>query len=554
MASPGAGTAQTRANGPKPHILYILADDLGFADVGFRGSDIATPHLDALAATGARLDQFHTQPMCTPTRTAFLTGRYPLRCGLQTGVIPSGADYGLATDEFLLPEALKAAGYRTARVGKWHLGHGDRKFWPRRRGFDSFYGPLVGEIDPFTHQAHGATDWYRDDTLLVEDGYDTDLFGAEAVRLIGGHDPATPLFLYLAFTAPHTPYQAPQPWIERYAHIEDPSRRAYAAMISAMDDQIGKVVAALEARGMREDTLILFHSDNGGTRDKMFVGEGAVGGELPASNAPLRAGKGTLYEGGTRVVALANWPGHLAPGSAEGVLHVVDMMPTLAGLAGAALDRAKPLDGRDVWPALSTGAAGRDEMVYNVEPTQGALLAAAQAMAQDAGGWSGKATLYGWFPVINGAQQGPDGAPLVDLELSDVLSRLDLVAMGSFELRKDPASACCSMRSTSISARTPTGRRARPPSRRTRRSACTPSPPPIGPSSGTAPWSISTPADGSSTRRSASAPPPTGAAAPPRPSCPGAIRSSACAAPTRSAIAGRCAASSMPAGSTAAPT
>lgn len=365
--------ARVAGGAPRPHILYIMADDLGSADVGFRGSDIRTPNLDALAAGGARLGYFYTQPMCTPTRAALMTGRYPLRYGLQTAVIPSGADYGLATDEFLLPQALKEAGYRTALIGKWHLGHADQKYWPCQRGFDSFYGPLVGEIDHFKHEAHGVTDWYRDNEPVVEEGYDTDLLGAEAVRLIGGHDPKTPLFLYLAFTAPHTPYQAPQAYIDKYAGIADPQRRTYAAMITAMDEQIGKVVAALEARGLRENTLIVFHSDNGGTRDKNFVGEGAVSGELPPSNAPLRAGKGTLYEGGTRVAALANWPGRIAAGTTEGVMHVVDMLPTLAGLAGASLGQSKRLDGVDMWPTLAAGQPGRGEVVYNVEPSQGAV-------------------------------------------------------------------------------------------------------------------------------------------------------------------------------------
>ncbi|PZQ48127.1 MAG: sulfatase [Rhodovulum sulfidophilum] len=360
---------------PRPHILYILADDLGFADLGFQGSDIATPTLDRLAAEGARLRDFYVQPMCTPTRAALMTGRYPLRYGLQTGVIPSGARYGLATDEFPLPLALGEAGYRTALVGKWHLGHADRAYWPRRRGFDSFYGPLVGEIDHFQHTAHGVTDWYRDDAPLEEPGYDTELFGAEAARVIGAHDPDTPLFLYLAFTAPHTPYQAPRSYLDRYAHVADPARRAYAAMITAMDTAIGGVIAALEARGMRENTLVLFHSDNGGTRDAMFAGEGAVSGALPPSNAPLRAGKGTLYEGGTRVVALANWPGRIPPGDVEGVMHVVDMLPTLAGFAGASLERSKPLDGQDMRPMLTAGGAGRSGIVYNVEPTQGAVRA-----------------------------------------------------------------------------------------------------------------------------------------------------------------------------------
>lgn len=369
LLAPGA-----RAQGAtRPHILYILADDLGFADVGFHGSDIKTPNLDRLAAGGAKLSQFYTQPLCTPTRAALMTGRYPLRYGLQVGVVPSGGTYGLATDEFLLPQALKEVGYRTSLVGKWHLGHADRKYWPRQRGFDSFYGPLVGEIDHFKHEAHGVTDWYRDNTLVKEEGYDTELFGAEAARQLSAHDPKTPLFLYLAFTAPHTPFQAPQRYLDMYAHIADPSRRAYAAMITAMDEQIGKVVAALDARGMRENTLIVFHSDNGGTRNKMFVGEGALAGDPPASNAPYRDGKGSLYEGGTRVVALANWPGHIKPGQANGVMHVVDMLPTLAKLAGADLKQSKPLDGTDAWAALAAGEPGRGEVVYNVEPTTGAV-------------------------------------------------------------------------------------------------------------------------------------------------------------------------------------
>lgn len=375
VAGLSAMSPQARAQAaPRPNIIYILADDVGHADVGFQGSDIQTPHLDALAREGARLRQFYTQPLCTPTRAALMTGRYPLRYGLQTGVIPSGAGYGLATDEFLLPQALGEVGYKTALVGKWHLGHGQREYWPRQRGFDHFYGCLVGEIDHFKHEAHGVLDWYRDNELLREEGYDTELFGAEAVRLVTSHDQRAPLFLYLAFTAPHTPLQAPQRYIDRYAHIADPSRRVYAAMITAMDEQIGRVVEALQSRGMRENTLIVFHSDNGGTRSKMFVGEGAFEGELPANNLPFRDGKGTLYEGGTRVVAMANWPGRIQPGEQNSVLHVVDILPTLAHLAGASLEKAKPVDGRNAWPALS-GAGGivRGDVVYNVEPAQGAV-------------------------------------------------------------------------------------------------------------------------------------------------------------------------------------
>jgi arylsulfatase A-like enzyme len=262
----GAAGAQAQEAGKRPHVVFILADDLGWKDVGFHGSDILTPNLDALAQAGARLEQFYTQPMCTPTRAAFMTGRYPMRYGLQTAVIPSAGKYGLALDEWLLPQTLKEAGYATAIVGKWHLGHADETFWPHNRGFDYAYGPLIGEIDHFAHESHGVVDWFRNGEKVEEAGYDTTLFGADAVRLIGEHDPQTPLFLYLAFTAPHTPYQAPEDVLARYPGIEDPQRRAYAGMISAMDDEIGKVVAALEARGMREETLIFFMSDNGGTR------------------------------------------------------------------------------------------------------------------------------------------------------------------------------------------------------------------------------------------------------------------------------------------------
>jgi arylsulfatase A-like enzyme len=358
----------------KPNVIFILADDLGWRDVGFHGSDIKTPNLDKLAETGARLENYYVQPMCTPTRAALLTGRYPLRYGLQTAVIPSAGKYGLATDEWLLPQALKDAGYQTALIGKWHLGHGDIKFWPGQRGFDYTYGPLIGEIDHFKHSSHGVTDWYRNGKVINEPGYDTQLFGADAVRFINADDAHRPFFLYLAFTAPHTPYQAPQNYLDMYKNIADPLRRAYAAQITAMDDQIGKVIEALDKRGLRDNTLIFFVSDNGGTRSNMFAGEAEVKGELPPNNGPYRDGKGTVYEGGTRVVALANWPGHIKPGVVDGLMHVVDMYPTIVGVAGAKLGKNKPLDGLDVWSSISEDKPSpREEMVYNVEPYRAAI-------------------------------------------------------------------------------------------------------------------------------------------------------------------------------------
>lgn len=367
-------TAEAAENARPPHIVHIVSDDQGWKDVGFHGSDIKTPNIDELARTGVELQQFYTQPFCSQTRAAMLTGRYPFRYGMQIGAIPSGARYGVPTDEWYLPQSLRDAGYTTALVGKWHVGHAKREFWPGQRGFDYFYGALVGEIDYFTHAAHGVVDWYRNDRQVKEEGYVTTLIGNDAVRLIENHDPDKPLYLYLAFTSPHTPYQAPQEYLDKYKDIADPDRRAYAAMITAMDDQIGRVIDALERRKMRDNALILFHSDNGGTRSAKFTGESVVKGELPPNNGPYRDGKGTLYEGGTRVVALANWPAKIKPGQVNEMIHVVDLFPTLIGLAAGRFDKSKPVDGLDVWHTISEGQPSpRTELVYNVDPSGGAM-------------------------------------------------------------------------------------------------------------------------------------------------------------------------------------
>lgn len=360
-----------------PHIIHIVADDLGWKDVGFNGcTDIRTPNLDALAAGGAKFTQFYVQPMCTPTRAALMTGRYPFRYGLQTAVIPSVSAYGLDTTEWLMPQCLKEAGYRTAIIGKWHLGHADRKYWPRQRGFDYQYGAMIGELDYFTHEEHGVLDWYRDNEPVREKGYTTELLGNDAVKLIQGQDPSVPLYLYLAFNAPHTPYQAPEAYLARYPNIADPTRRTYAAMVTCLDDQIGRVVAALEKKGIRDNTLILFHSDNGGTKNPMFAGVMADMStvKIPCDNGPYRDGKASLLEGGTRVCALANWPGHIRPQVVTGMIHAVDLYPTLAALAGASTARCKPLDGVNVWNTISQGdPSPRTEIIYNIEPFRAAL-------------------------------------------------------------------------------------------------------------------------------------------------------------------------------------
>ena len=378
------GSANAAANKPtaaktsaKPNIIHIVADDLGWKDVGFNGAtDIKTPNIDKLAAEGAKFTQFYVQPMCTPTRAALMTGRYPFRYGLQTAVIPSVSAYGLDTAEWLLPQALKEAGYNTAIIGKWHLGHADKKYWPKQRGFDYQYGAMIGELDYFTHEEHGVLDWYRDNKPVREKGYTTQLLADDAVKYINAQDPGKPFYLYLTFNAPHTPYQAPKEYIDRYPNIEDPTRRIYAGMVTCLDDEIGRVVGALDKKGSRDNTLILFHSDNGGTRNAMFAGVMADMSKvkIPCDNGPYRDGKGTLYEGGTRVVAFANWPRHIKPGTVVELIHAVDIYPTFAALAGASTAKCKPLDGLNVWDTIAEGKPSpRHEIVYNVEPFRGAV-------------------------------------------------------------------------------------------------------------------------------------------------------------------------------------
>lgn len=370
-------TVGMQAAEKKPNIVHIVADDLGWKDVGFNGcADIKTPNIDSLASGGAKLTQFYVQPMCTPTRACLMTGRYPWRYGLQTAVIPSVSTYGLNTNEWLLPQCLKEAGYKTAIIGKWHLGHADKMFWPRQRGFDYQYGAMIGELDYFTHEEHHVLDWYRDNKPVREKGYTTQLLGQDAVKYINAQDADHPFYLYLTFNAPHTPYQAPQDYINRYANIADPTRRTYAGMIACLDDEIGRVVAALDKKGLRDNTLILFHSDNGGTKNAMFAGVMADMSKvrIPCDNGPYRDGKGSLFEGATRVCACANWPGHIKAQTVDGMIHAVDLYPTLAALAGASTAKCKPLDGCNVWDTIAEGKPSpRSEFVYNIEPFRAAL-------------------------------------------------------------------------------------------------------------------------------------------------------------------------------------
>ncbi len=362
----------------KPNIVLVLADDLGWADVGFHGAtDIQTPVIDKLAAEGMRLDSFYAQPMCTPSRAAFLTGRYPMRYGMQSFVITPGQHYGLPVEERIVAQDLKAAGYNTYAIGKWHLGHSDEAFWPQNRGFDYFYGTTIGNVDYYTKESAGVMDWQRNGEYLNEDDYFTDLITADAVRIIEEQSSDKPFFLYLAELAVHSPYQAPQKYIDQYKHIEDETRRLYAAMAASLDDSVAQVVDALDRKGLRDNTLIIFLSDNGGIAGsgysatmKKITGDKPA----PADNGPFRGAKASLYEGGVRSVAVVNWPGHVKPGINNEIIHIVDWRPTLLNLAGVEASGDSFIDGRNIWPVITEGKPSPHEnILINVEMHRGAV-------------------------------------------------------------------------------------------------------------------------------------------------------------------------------------
>ena len=350
------------ATSERPHVVLMMADDLGWQDVGFRGSKIATPNIDKLAQRGVQLNQFYVQPVCSPTRGALMTGRYPMRLGLQCGVVRPWAQHGLPLEERTLPQALREAGYTTAICGKWHLGHFSAEYLPTQRGFDQQYGHYNGALDYFTHIRDGGHDWHRDDKPNYDEGYTTELIAEAASGIIASHDKRKPLFLYVPFNAPHTPIQAPEKYVRRYADMPDKQRRIYAGMVTCMDDAVGRIVLALKEHEYPADrTLIFFCSDNGG---------------IPrfGSNGELRAGKGTLYEGGVRVPAVMVWDKVLTPSIVNKPLHVVDLYPTLLRLAGTMLRQQQAIDGRDAWETISKGSdSPHDFILLNVTPFHGAI-------------------------------------------------------------------------------------------------------------------------------------------------------------------------------------
>ena len=359
------GSPPALAAEPLPNILFIVADDLGWSDVGWHGGFSKTPNLDRLVREGVELDQHYVQPVCTPTRTALMSGRYPGRFGPHA-LAPSNLR-AMPLGTVTLASALQSLGYETCQVGKWHLG--SRPEWgPNHFGFNHSYGTLTGAADPWTHKyRHGPYEdtWHRDGKRVDETGNATELVTAEAVRRI--HHMRRPWFAYVAFHAVHTPVDALDEYKRLYDGVkfhDDPakhdSRLRLAAEVSQLDAKIGEFVAALEATGQRDNTLIIFTSDNGGIESLKNAYVGDVGhSPLNSENDPLRGQKNTLYEGGIRVCAFANWPGQLARRKHAVPMHIVDWFPTIAHIAGYNPAEDLHWDGVDQWPAL-TGAIGSE--------------------------------------------------------------------------------------------------------------------------------------------------------------------------------------------------
>ncbi len=361
---PGLIVAPSALAAERPNVVFLLADDLGRADCGFMGgTQIKTPRIDKLAAAGTMLDAFYVQPVCSPTRAALMTGRYPMRHGLQVGVVRPWAQYGLPLEERTLAQALQEAGYTTAIIGKWHLGHFAPEYLPTRRGFDHQYGHYNGAIDYFSHIRDGGFDWHKDDTVCRDEGYSTHLIARDAARFIAKNAERKPFFLYVAFNAVHAPHQAPAEYMKPYGDLQG-ERRKYAGMLAAMDEAVGQIVDAVEKAGVRKNTLFVFSSDNGGPQPGVVT-----------DNGKYRAGKGTLYEGGVRVAAFATWDGHIKPGSTvTEPLHIVDWYPTLLKLCGAKAEQKLAIDGRDLWPTLTQDKPSpHDAILLNTTPTGGAI-------------------------------------------------------------------------------------------------------------------------------------------------------------------------------------
>lgn len=352
-------------------MVFIMADDLGWADVGFHGGSAPTPNLDRLAREGLELTRHYVAPVCSPTRAGLLTGRFWSRFGVTT----PQSERALPWPTVTLPRALKSAGNDTALCGKWHLG--SKPEWgPNHFGFDHSYGSLGGGVGPWDHaykKGPFTATWHRNEALISEEGHVTDLITQEAVKWLEQRPTGKPFFLYLPYTAVHLPVKEPDEWVARApASISREVARHYAASITHLDDAVGKILATLEKTGRRSETLVVFTSDNGGStaenNGQAYPPDDYPSGPLPGNNQPLRGEKGQLYEGGIRVPCVVNWPGVVKPGQYNHPVHICDWMPTLCGLAGWKAETNLLWDGADVWPALMGQSGPPARLLYWTAP------------------------------------------------------------------------------------------------------------------------------------------------------------------------------------------
>lgn len=342
-----------------PNIVFFFADDLGWGDVSFHGCQIPTPNLDTLAADGVILNSYYVLPSCTPSRAALLTGLYAMRTGMQGGPLNGAEPRGLPSNVKILPQYLKDLGYETHLVGKWHQGYYTEDITPTRRGFDSFYGFYNGKQDHYTHnltvEDHNGLDFWLNTRPLwsVNGFYSTHLYTKRAQHLISNRQESKPLLLMLSYQAPHVPLQAPQENIDKFPYIGDRNRTVYAGMVDALDQSVGQVVQALNDAHILNNTVIVFSSDNG----------------HPSYNWPLRGGKGSVWEGGTRAAAFV-WSPLLAQRRrvSHGLMHLTDWLPTFYSIAGGDAAMLARLDGQNMWEHLSQGKrSARVEMLYNYD-------------------------------------------------------------------------------------------------------------------------------------------------------------------------------------------
>ncbi|XP_058126650.1 arylsulfatase B [Anopheles ziemanni] len=371
-------SSNSSSSGQSPNIIFILADDMGWNDVGFHGSSqIPTPNLDALAYAGIILNGYYVNPICTPSRSALMTGKYPIHTGMQHTVLYAMEPRGLPLSETLLPEYLKNLGYTNHIVGKWHLGHYQLRYTPLQRGFDSHTGFWTGHHHMNDHTAvehgHWGLDMRRgyDVAYDLHGQYTTHVISSESVRIVENHNTSEPLFLYVSHAAVHSanPYDflpAPDSTVMELGKIENYARRKYAAMMVELDRTVGSLVEALKSRDMLENSIIVFSTDNGGPADGF--------NSNAASNWPLRGVKNTLWEGGVRGAGFI-WSPLLSNVSrvSHQTMQVVDWLPTLYEAAGGNVSELPDeLDGISVWNELSSGEpTGRIEILHNIDDIWG---------------------------------------------------------------------------------------------------------------------------------------------------------------------------------------